>query len=73
MPIHAEKTLAHFIKMFDFRNGKKHYISAKTHWILKHQIITWYPSLRATSIILFLVIPGNIVPLIAGVDITLSY
>lgn len=32
---------------------------------------TLYPSLTATSSILFLVMPGKMVPLIAGVDITL--
>lgn len=34
---------------------------------------TWNPWLRATSIILLRVIPGRIVPLIAGVEITLPY
>lgn len=34
---------------------------------------TWKPLLRATSIILFLVMPGNIVPFIAGVEITLPW
>jgi hypothetical protein len=34
---------------------------------------TWKPLLRATSIMLFLVIPGKIVPFIAGVEITLPW
>lgn len=40
---------------------------------LTDQINTWNPSLRATSMILFRVIPGKIVPFIAGVEIVLPY
>lgn len=41
--------------------------------LYEDQMNTWNPSFRATSMILFRVIPGKIVPFIAGVEIVLPY
>lgn len=45
--------------------------TGKIIFVLNYESSTWNPWLRATSIILFRVIPGRIVPFIAGVEIVL--